>query len=85
MTTEAGSFDRTFSKVREFLRQSLKSTAAAVEILLVLQAGGAPADRLEGVKPPLVGGFRSFTPRAERARDAFGAIYPADTIYHFVM
>jgi len=43
MTTVAGSFDRTFSKVREFLRQSLKSTAAAVEILPVLQTDDAPS------------------------------------------
>ena len=43
MTTEAESFDRTFSKVREFLRQSLKSTSAEVEILPVLQTDDAPS------------------------------------------
>ena len=37
-----------------------------------LQAGGAPADRLEGVKPPLAGGFRSFTPRDLRSRNFYG-------------
>ena len=51
------SFALAFSKARGFLRQSLKSTSAEVETSLALQAGGAPADRLEGVKPPLAGGF----------------------------
>ena len=43
MTTEAESFDRTFSKVLEFLRQSLMSTSAEVEILPVLQTDDAPS------------------------------------------
>ena len=51
-------------KVCGFSRQSLESRSAECEILYVLQAGGAPAVRLEGVNPPLAGGFRSFTPRA---------------------
>ena len=39
----------------------LKSTAAAVETLLCASKWRRPADISEGVKPPLAGGFRSFT------------------------
>ncbi|MBR4062783.1 MAG: hypothetical protein IKK01_06930, partial [Clostridia bacterium] len=41
------------------------STAAAIENLLVLQAGGAPADRLEGVKPLACGRFLLLHPAPE--------------------
>jgi hypothetical protein len=44
-------------KVCGFSRQSLESRSAERETLSALQAGGAPADRLEGVKSPLVGDF----------------------------
>ena len=56
------SFSQVFSKTCGFSRQSLESRAAERETLSALQAGGAPADRLEGVKSPLAGDFRSFTP-----------------------
>jgi hypothetical protein len=39
-------------KVCGFLRQSLKSSSAELEILFPLQADCAPAGGLEGVKPP---------------------------------
>ena len=55
-------------KVCGFSRQSLESRSAERETLSALQAGGAPADRLEGVKSPLAGDFCSFTPRPKFGR-----------------
>jgi hypothetical protein len=49
------SFDRTFSKVRGFLRQSLKSPSADGEISLVLRNGAALGDIPEGVNHPAGG------------------------------
>ncbi|MBR4034334.1 MAG: hypothetical protein IKJ04_05950 [Clostridia bacterium] len=51
-------------KVCGFSRQSLEPHSAECGTLLALQTDCAPAGCLEGVKPPLAGGFCSFTPRA---------------------
>ena len=50
-----------------FSRQSLESRSAEREKPFVLQEVAALGDLLEGVKPPLSGGFCYFTPRALRA------------------
>ena len=51
-----------------FSKSSLSRAPQSAKLSPTLQAGGAPADCLEGVKTPFQGVFCSFTPRATPSR-----------------
>ena len=77
------SFDRTFSKVRGFLRRSLKSTSAEVETLPCASEWRCLADISEGVKSPRGGDFRSFTPRAPQSAQYPQKLYFISALYQY--
>jgi len=54
-TTAAGKFLKILKEL--FSKSSLSRRPQTAKLSLALQTGGAPADRLEVVKPPLAGGF----------------------------